>query len=75
MTYRIAITTYIEGEIIVEAETEDEAIEMVEEGIYVEEYANETVGFEVKGWCDDEAIRVESVCAPCGIEIDSVEED
>ena len=74
MTYRITVTAYIEGEIFVEAETEDEAIEMVEEGIYVEEYANETVGFEVKGWCDDEAISVGGIYAPCGIDVDSVEE-
>lgn len=73
MTYKITVETFIESEVFVEAETEDEAIEMVEEHIYVDTYVNETVGFEEDGHFS-ERIGVGSIYANDSFEITGIEE-
>ena len=73
MTFRVTVSTIIEADIMVEADSEDEAFEKIEDGVYVDAYVNDTAGFEVKSWAD-ESISIEEIYANCDIELADIEE-
>lgn len=55
-------TMMIDVEVIVEADSLDEAMDYADENVYSEEYCNDTVGLEVNSDAD-ERISVESLMA------------
>lgn len=73
MTFKITVSTVMEADILVEAETEEEAREKVDEGIYADSYCNNTAGFEVKSWAD-ENLQIEEVYTYYDFDIVNVEE-
>lgn len=70
--YEVRGTTTLDVYVFVEAESEDEAMEKVEEcGFCPEEYCNETVGVTYSGDTDVSDVQV---CATGWIEFNDVEE-
>ena len=70
--YMVSETTTMDVYVIVEAETEDEAMEKVEEcGFSPEEYCNETVGV---SYSDDTDVSDVQISATGWIEFNDVEE-
>lgn len=69
MEYRVHISTIMEADVIVEAEDEQEAYDMVDGDINAVDYCNETCGFES---CD---FTIEEVtCGGAYIEIGDISE-